>query len=388
MPHRPSAAEAGPPASHVAAAGHVSTGRLDEASAAPAASSGPGGPPPQSRRKQDRSSRVRNANRNPRDSAPRNRQATAPAVAALAILGAAALAGCSLADRSAPSTPAAPVYGANQGPGDSAPRNRQATAPAVAAVAEDGPPVGGPPLAELMRVPDAVPRPEPTSRYGNPPAYLANGRLYRTLRTSRGYVERGIASWYGRKFHNRPTSSREPYDMFAMTAAHRTLPLPTYVRVTHLGNGRSIVVRVNDRGPFHPGRIIDLSYTAAAKLDLLDPGSGPVEVRAIRTGSDGHDRPSHDGAPAPVRLYVQVGAYSNEANARRALALAARVRPGLASLTRTGTEDGILHRVRIGPLSGLEEADRVMSGLGTAGMRSTRVVIENRSEEAAEDDNA
>ena len=307
------------------------------------------------------------------------------------VLGAAALAGCSLADRPAPAASAAPVYGASQGPRDSAPRNRQATAPAVAAVAavaEDGPPVGGPPLAELMRVPDAAPRPEPASRYGNPPVYAANGRLYRTLRTSRGYVERGIASWYGRKFHNRPTSSREPYDMFAMTAAHRTLPLPTYVRVTHLGNGRSVVVRVNDRGPFHPGRIIDLSYTAAAKLDLLDAGSGPVEVRAIRTGPDGRDPTPHDAGPAPVRLYVQVGVYSNEANARRALALAARLRPGLASLTRAGTGDGALHRVRIGPLSGLEEADRVMSGLGTAGMPGTRVVIENRSEEAAEDDNA
>ena len=253
---------------------------------------------------------------------------------------------------------------------------------------EDGPPLDGPSLAELMRVPDAVPRPEPRSRYGNPPAYIANGRLHRTLRASGGYVERGIASWYGRKFHERPTSSREPYDMFAMTAAHRSLPLPTYVRVTHLGTGRSVVVRVNDRGPFHEGRIIDLSYAAAAKLGLLGPGSGPVEIRAISTGAGGRDRLSHETAPAPVRLYVQIGAYSVETNARRVRAVAAKLRPGLASITRFGTRDGVFHRVRIGPLSGLEEADRVMRDLGAAGMRDARVVIEDPNEEAAEDDDA
>ena len=305
----------------------------------------------------------------------------------LAVLGASAFAGaagCAPAGRPAPAPAEAPAAAVGEPAGLPSPVEEIVRYPA----AEDGPPLDGPSLAELRRIPDAVPRPEPPSRYGNPPVYAANGRLYRTLRTSRGYAERGIASWYGRKFHERPTSSREPYDMFAMTAAHRTLPLPTYVRVTHLGNGRSVVVRVNDRGPFHPGRIIDLSYTAAAKLDLLGAGSGPVEIRAIDTDPGGRDRPSHDAAPVPVQLYVQIGVYSNEANAKRALALAARLRPGLASLTRSEAEDGVRHRVRIGPLSGLEEAHRVMSGLDTAGMRSTRVVIENRSEEAAEDDNA
>lgn len=253
---------------------------------------------------------------------------------------------------------------------------------------EDGPPTGGPSRSELMELPDAVPRPEPMSPFGNPPAYLVNGRLYRTLRTSRGYVERGIASWYGSKFHQRPTSSREPYDMFAMTAAHRNLPLPTYVRVTHLGNGRSIVVRINDRGPFHPDRVIDLSYAAAAKLDILDTGSGPVEIRAIRTGADVPDRPPPDRAPIPIRLYVQIGAYLDEANARRALARAARVRPGRASITRFGKEGRVFHRVRIGPLSGPEEADRVIAGLDSAGMGGARVVIEGRDERTAEDDDA
>lgn len=254
---------------------------------------------------------------------------------------------------------------------------------------EDGPPIGGPSRAELMRTPDAVPGPEPSSRYGNPRAYVVYGQMYRTMPSSRGYLERGIASWYGRKFHKRLTSSREPYDMFAMTAAHRSLPLPTYVRVTHLENGRSAVIRVNDRGPFHPGRIIDLSYAAAVKLGIADPGSGPVEVRAIDFDGRGSSAPPVlSTAAEPLRYFVQVGAYSDERNATKALELAERVRPGLASLRSVRTRERILHRVRIGPLAGLEEADRVLAGLDEAGMGSARLVIETRSHDTAEDDNA
>lgn len=254
--------------------------------------------------------------------------------------------------------------------------------------ARDGPPIGGPSRAELMRVPDAVPNPEPRSRYGNPHTYVVFGQWYRTLPSSRGYVERGIASWYGRKFHKRLTSNREPYDMFAMTAAHRSLPLPTYVRVTHLENGASAVVRVNDRGPFHPGRIIDLSYTAAVKLGIADAGSGPVEVRAIELGGNGGARPPPRVAPEPVRYFVQVGAYTSERNATKAYTLAERLRPGLASVRWLEKEDRIIHRVRIGPLSGPDETDRVLDGLNAAGVRSPRVVIEGQGEDTEEDDNA
>ena len=254
--------------------------------------------------------------------------------------------------------------------------------------AVDGPPVGGPSRAELMRLPDAVPSPEPPSAHGNPHAYIVEGRTYRTMVSSRGYVERGIASWYGRKFHKRLTSSREPYDMFAMTAAHRSLPLPTYVRVTHLENGRSVVLRVNDRGPFHPGRIIDLSYAAAVKLGIADPGSAPVEVRALEFDRDGRSVPPPRAAPATLEYFVQVGAYSNEDNAARALRLADRVRPGKASVRALREAERTLHRVRIGPLRGLEEADRVLAGLNEAGLGSARVIIETRSDDTAEDDNA
>nr|VFJ58219.1 MAG: rare lipoprotein A [Candidatus Kentron sp. FM]VFJ62986.1 MAG: rare lipoprotein A [Candidatus Kentron sp. FM]VFK19661.1 MAG: rare lipoprotein A [Candidatus Kentron sp. FM] len=142
----------------------------------------------------------------------------------------------------------------------------------------------GPPLFSRLdpdNIPDAVPRSDPKSPYGNPPSYAVYGQRYYVMESSLGYVKRGIASWYGRKFHGRRTSSGETYDMFAMTAAHRSLPLPTYVRVINLENGRQAIVRVNDRGPFHPDRIIDLSYAAAVKLHIAQRGTARVEIRAI-----------------------------------------------------------------------------------------------------------
>jgi rare lipoprotein A len=146
-----------------------------------------------------------------------------------------------------------------------------------------------PPPARLLDVPDAIPRAEPRSIYGNPPSYEVFGKRYYVMASSVGYVERGVASWYGPGFHKELTSVREPYDMYGMTAAHKTLPLPAYVRVTNLQNGRSCVVRVNDRGPFVGNRIIDLSYTAAAKLDMLRDGTAMVEVRVLQPLDPGLD---------------------------------------------------------------------------------------------------
>src|SRR5882757_6220949 len=146
---------------------------------------------------------------------------------------------------------------------------------------QDGPPSAAEIPANVAIIPDAVPTPEPKSSSGNPDSYEVYGDHYVILKDSRGYKERGYASWYGKKFQGRRTSSGEPYDMFKMTAAHKTLPIPCYARVTNLENGHSVVVRINDRGPFHEGRIIDLSYTAAVKLGSLGKGSIPVEVEAI-----------------------------------------------------------------------------------------------------------
>ncbi|MBP7616482.1 MAG: septal ring lytic transglycosylase RlpA family protein, partial [Steroidobacteraceae bacterium] len=184
--------------------------------------------------------------------------------------------------------------------GCAAPRPKTSPAPAPV-------PATPPPPTDVAAIPDAVPRAEPRSLRGNPPFYEVFGKRYAVLATAEGHIERGVASWYGPGFHAAQTSTGEPYDMYAMTAAHKTLPLPCYARVTNLANGRSVVVRVNDRGPFVAGRIVDLSYTAAAKLDMLRGGTAFVEMRVITPGTPAAV------VPAPIAalsggLYVQTGA--------------------------------------------------------------------------------
>lgn len=191
----------------------------------------------------------------------------------------------------------------------------QARAPAPQPVpAPPSPPAVPPPPRDLAAIPDAVPRTEPRSRYGNPSSYVVFGRRYYLLASSEGHVERGTASWYGPGFHAARTSSGEPYDMYAMTAAHKTLPLPAYARVTNLRNGRSVVVRINDRGPFVGDRIIDLSYTAAWKLDMLRTGTAPVEVRVLSPGADVPSTlTAATGAPATAPLPAAASAPANAA---------------------------------------------------------------------------
>jgi len=238
-------------------------------------------------------------------------------------------------------------------------------------------PGDGPPRRSIdfASIPDAIPRADPLSRYGNPPFYQVDGQRFETLQSSRGYVERGIASWYGTKFEGRPTSSREPYDLYAMTAAHRSLPLPSYVRVTNLQNGRSVIVRVNDRGPFHPNRIIDLSYAAAGKLGILADGTGLVEVRAIDPRHPG-PRPLTAAASHEPTLFVQVGAFTDRGNAER---LRSRLQSSLErsvriqELPQPGRR---LYRVQIGPLAGVETADQVALQLAGLGLPDSQVVVE------------
>ena len=146
---------------------------------------------------------------------------------------------------------------------------------------DDGP--GENPPQDMEAIPDAVPKAEPLNRFANKP-YSVLGRDYSPMQEVGRYKMRGLASWYGKKFHGQKTSTGEVYDMYGMTAAHATLPIPSYARVTSLVNGKSVIVRVNDRGPFHPDRIIDLSYTAAWKLGLVDGGSGEVVVESLLPG--------------------------------------------------------------------------------------------------------
>jgi rare lipoprotein A len=221
-------------------------------------------------------------------------------------------------------------------------------------------------------VPDAVPRAEPRATRGNPPFYEVFGERYHVLATADGYRERGIASWYGPDFHGETTSSGEPYDMYAMTAAHKTLPLPSYVRVTNLANGRSIVVRVNDRGPFKRGRIIDLSYVAATKLDMIRDGTATVEVTAVGPGSTAVVA---SAAPA-ARLYAQAGAFADERNARQ---LANRLESaGIGDVSvETGRSSGRdVFRVRVGPLASVAAYDALVERLLRAGFDHVMLALD------------
>jgi rare lipoprotein A len=217
---------------------------------------------------------------------------------------------------------------------------------------------------DLASIPDAVPRAEPRSALGNPPFYEVFGQRYVILPSSDGYVERGVASWYGPDFHGGATSSGERYDMYSMTAAHKTLPLPAYVQVTNLQNGRSIVVRVNDRGPFKSNRIIDLSYVAALKLDMVRDGTAMVEVRSVGPASAA---PVSAGQVASRHFYAQAGAFADEDNARR---LADKlVSAGFTNVAIVAANSGgrNVHRVRIGPLDTVPAFDAVVARMNAAG---------------------
>ena len=202
---------------------------------------------------------------------------------------------------------------------------------------------------DLVNLPDPVPRREPRSARGNPPSYTVLGKTYQVMESAAGYYATGTASWYGRKFHGRLTSSGEPFDMFALTAAHRSLPIPTYVRVTNLDNGRASVVRVNDRGPFHGDRIIDLSYAAAVKLGFADRGTAHVRLEVL--------------GDAP-RYVLQAGAFRELAAADTLKDDLVRLTGEAAYVVRIATDS--LYRVRLGPVVGRPEALRLQALIAAA----------------------
>jgi peptidoglycan lytic transglycosylase len=296
----------------------------------------------------------------------------------------------------------------------------QPTPPYSAPPESVAPPVSG-------TVPDAIPRLEPRARNGNPPFYDVFGKRYFVLSSSVGYWERGVASWYGPGFHKVRTSIGEPYDMYGMTAAHKTLPLPAYVRVTNLQNGRSVVVRVNDRGPFVGNRIIDLSYSAAAKLGMLRNGTAMVDVRTIDPSEPPPVVTASNRAPAPIAaapsgaalaavapptavapaaavapnasatgaaapgavtpadsspaaasaaLFVQAGAFSDPANAER-LAEKLRGRSYGKVFVRDDQIAGRrMYRVRIGPVANVAEFDRIVAALERAGINDAHLALD------------
>ena len=263
---------------------------------------------------------------------------------------------------------------------------------------DDGPGANAP--ANIDAIPDAVPRAEPLGR-GTMRPYTVMGRNYTPMTRVEPYRARGIATWYGRRYHGKPTSSGEPYDMYAMTAAHTVLPIPSYVRVTNIANGKSVVVRVNDRGPFIGDRLIDLSYTAAYKLGIIGSGSGMVEVESIMPGNaitlppataaKPLAEPLLESAPLPpvsiappispvttstsasppaaaAGSYLQFGAFGVQANADSYLARLQSQADWLAGTLRVHNSDGMF-RVQAGPYpseaAAREAADRAAQALGT-----------------------
>ncbi len=254
---------------------------------------------------------------------------------------------------------------------------------------KDGPPRSGSVIPRDLPK-DPVPRKEPKSRYGNGPFYEVHGNRYEVMGSSYGYQERGVASWYGNKFHGRRTSNHERYDMYALTAAHKALPLPTYVRVRNLRNNKSVIVRVNDRGPFVANRIIDLSYSAALRLDMIKRGTILVEVIAISFDKP-PSPPPVARAPTEVKpdktkvivaektetdIYVQVGAFGDAENARRRFALLRSGGVGNAFVLEDNSQSPALYRVRIGPITDVIQYDSLVARLQNLGIAETNLVIE------------
>lgn len=227
---------------------------------------------------------------------------------------------------------------------------------------------------DVSSIPNAVPTNEPYSRGGNRSTYQVWGKSYNVLKTHQGYSEEGGASWYGRKFHGHKTSNGEIYDMYGMTAAHKSLPIPSYVKVRNLENNKEVIVRVNDRGPFHSDRIIDLSYAAAKKLGYKDKGTANVSVTSISVSESGaysipeqkrsgfiETKPLNDTKSesfAKGDYFVQVGSFSNEARAK-SFEKEVKARLGMGVYVRSDGR-GLLarHKVVVGPLSNRDSAEK------------------------------
>lgn len=251
-------------------------------------------------------------------------------------------------------------------------------------IAQDRAPSG---QVHLGSIPEVIPEPVTRTQAGNRSPYTVLGKTYTVLPTEKGYSETGIASWYGEKFHGHKTSNGEVFDMYQASAAHKSLPIPSFLRVTNLDNNRSLIVRVNDRGPFHGGRIIDLSYAAALKLGYADRGTARVQLDAIVVNQEGRAVTYSNSRPASPeqgvreqvggRRYLQVGAFSEMHSAQR-------VSDQLRQLTRhpvfirsvNSGSGNVLHRVRVGPLRDNREIRELSQRVVAANLGSPYTVAE------------
>lgn len=256
---------------------------------------------------------------------------------------------------------------------------------------KDGPPDF---YVDETKVPNAVPRVEPLAPLGNMHSYRVFGRRYFTLKSSKHYQAVGIASWYGTLFHKHRTSSGEPYNMLAMTAAHKTLPLPTYVEVTNLHNNRKVIVKVNDRGPFESNRLIDLSYVAAKKLGMIGHGTTLVRIKAIdphtwhkhliaKRAPHSEDIFADESSPPSFQplwtnnenihfVYVQVGAFRNKISAEKLQQRLFALLGTPVKITKLATKH--LYRVQVGPLKDIATADKITQQLNDLGIKTNKTI--------------
>jgi rare lipoprotein A len=210
---------------------------------------------------------------------------------------------------------------------------------------------------DVSRIPNAKPKIEAKSKYGNPYTYTVYGKHYYVLPSSKNYHATGIASWYGMKFHHQLTSNHEIYDVYKMTAAHKTLPIPSYVKVTNLENGKQVIVRINDRGPFKKNRLIDLSYAAAKKLDIIAHGTGLVHVDAINLNNQNVATP---------QIYLQTGAFSHIDNAKH---MQQQINNNVTKLCKIiPNTNNHLYLVKIGPIKNATVAHNITVKLASIGI--------------------
>ena len=240
----------------------------------------------------------------------------------------------------------------------------------------------GVPIGDRGQTHGSPPSSPQKSSLGNPPSYVVFGKRYYVMDSADGFVQRGIASWYGLKFHGRKTSSGEIYNMHDMTAAHKTLPIPVYVHVRNLDNGRTAIVKVNDRGPFVDGRIIDLSYAAAKKLGVKGPGTANVEISVIEKGQTEPVRVARTiPLTAPEErdqpLFIQLGSFASLVNAETLVRDLHDANESSARVSRLETENGLFYRVRLGPLYDIDEANAIVARLRTKGFETQRIVVQD-----------
>lgn len=216
-----------------------------------------------------------------------------------------------------------------------------------------------------------IPKSEPLSKYGNHSPYRVHGKVYRVNNHPSGFKQKGQASWYGKKFHGRKTSNQETFDMYKLTAAHKTLPLPSYVEVTNLKNNKKVVVRVNDRGPFVGDRIIDLSYAAAKMLDFVHDGVTDVQIKVVNSPHDLQPKPISQGL-----TYVQLGAFSDQHAAYNLAKKASQLLGIETFVTILTTPGGLLHRVRIGPIDSEYKVNKLLTRITNAGIGNAQIITD------------